>query len=175
MGLGLTWIAVGAFLRRLIHEDSNHIIEPLSIAIEETEILQKNIHENSPSIFELKINPYSLEEAVKEFIRIYYNIAEINDKTTAEESIYKHVNRFLKSPIKRATVNHSLAIIPYSIHLAKLQLINPYTALFSSLREGGTTSVLCPLTGSIMGAVFGMDCFPDSLIQEMVNKKKIIS
>ncbi len=167
-------LSFGVLLRRLIHEKSTKNVALLSFAIEENEKLAMDINKDAHRIFELKINPDSLLEAAQEFTRIYNTIKEIGDSTIAEEQICKHVNRYLKNPIKRATVNHSLSIIPYSIHLARLQITNPSEALFSSLSEGGATAVLCSLTGSIMGAIHGNN-FPDSLIQEMVNKKKIIN
>jgi ADP-ribosyl-[dinitrogen reductase] hydrolase len=168
-------LSFGLLLRRLINEKSTQNIEPVSLAIEENEKLQMNIRENASTIFKLKINPDSLEEAMREFTRIYHVIKEIRDNAIAEERIYQHANRFLKNPITRATVNHTLSIIPYSIHLARMQMENPSEALFSSLSEGGASAVLCALTGSIMGALYGTDSFPDCLIREIVNKKKIIN
>ena len=167
-------LSFGAFLNRLIHEKITRDIALLPLAIGENEKLMKQIHENAHRIFEQKINPDSLEEAVRQLTRIYESIEKLEDSTLAEEHICEHVNRYLKNPIKRATVNHSLSIVPYSIHLAGVQTANPSNALFSSLSEGGATAVLCPLTGSIMGAMYGPDNFPDSLIHEMVNKKRII-
>lgn len=166
-------LSFGAFLNRLIHEKINRDVDFFSLAIEENEKLAKELHENAHSIFEQKINPDSLEEAVRELTRIYGSIKGFEDSTLAEKHICEQVNRYLKNPIKRATVNHSLSIIPYAIHLARVQIANPPKALFSSLGEGGATAVLCPLTGSIMGAMYGTENFPDSLIQEMVNKKRI--
>lgn len=165
-------LSFGILLRRLIREDPVSA-NLLHIARDETARLGKQIHENAHLLFDLGCNPVTLEEAITEFVEIYHSLANTADETLAEEMIYTNVNRFLKTPITRATVNNALSLVPYALFIAESQRANPSAALFTVVGSGGETSTLCALTGSIMGALFGTAFLPPRLTHELVNKKRM--
>ncbi|MDY6933749.1 MAG: ADP-ribosylglycohydrolase family protein [Spirochaetota bacterium] len=165
-------LAFATILRRLLYD--KYVSKLIPIAIEEINILQGVIMDNSLLIDEQIIDVHSLKDSLASFNKIFNEIEAIEVKECAEEIICKHVNRSLKTPIKRATVNNPLSIVPYAIYLAGIQLEDPSTALFSSLHEGGSTSVLCSLTGIIMGTILGTSWLPNNLVQGLVNRKQIL-
>ncbi len=165
-------LSFGILLRRLIREDPSSA-KLLRIARDETARLREQIHENASRIFDSGCNPVTLEEAIAEFAEIFHSLSNTDDEAIAEEMIYANVNRFLKTPITRATVNNALSMVPYALFIAESQRDNPSAALFTALSSGGETATLCALTGSIMGALFGTAFLTPPLTGELVNKKRI--
>ena len=167
-------LVLGVILRKLFIKHNNDI-NIISIAVDEIDILYNDIKKISPSIFDLQVNPDTLQEAIEKFSVIMRIIKKINNSNNTEEMIYKEANRFLKTPVKRATVSHPICIIPYALHLSQMGMTDPANLFFSSVKEGGSTSILCSISGLIMGSIFGADWIPDNLIQELVNRKRIVS
>lgn len=144
------------------------------IAIEETRAIIKEIEVSPHIIFNLSLNPDTLIESLKFFLNILSEIENINDPGPGEERIFEIGNKILKTPVTRATVNHPVCIIPYSILLSKIMMGSADNAICKIAMEGGSSPILCSLSGAIFGSLFGSKWIPDVLINDLVNRKMIL-
>lgn len=159
-------------LKTVIYAEKN--ITP-DLAVNVVSSLQNNINKNPGILFDKGINPDYILSSLEDFGSIFSSLRELHTAEKAEEKICSIANKKLKTPVTRATVNHPLLIIPYSIVLSSLSGNNPAEIYFTAASEGGAASVLCGFCGALCGALHGADSIPESLIENLVNRRKILS
>jgi ADP-ribosylglycohydrolase len=131
------------------------------------------ISSSSGDIFRLGVNPDSLLDAHRKFGEIFENLKNADDRDKAEHEICRVLNSILKTHVKRATVNHPLSILPYSIFMA--DITGPSELLFAAAGEGGCASCLASICGAIIGCRHAGKHTPPVLVRNLVNKKRILS
>ena len=161
-----------ALLRRSV--DENEVCTNIILlTINEIDLLKCELDMNTDRIFDLGINPDTFLSILEEYRIIMYNIKDIDEKEKVEEVICSYINKKNKTPIKRATVNHPICLIPYAIFLTDKYYHNYSDILFIAAEEGGATSILCTLIGSLIGSLYGTESIPSELLDKLINKKRI--
>lgn len=145
------------------------------LAINELSSLQNSINRNPGVFFEKGINPDYILSSLEDFSKIFSGLKTVKTIESAEEIICSLANKKFKTPVKRGTVDHPLIIIPYSIILAHISRSNPAEILSTAANEGGAASVLCGLSGALCGALYGEESIPEHLVENLVNRRKILS
>jgi ADP-ribosylglycohydrolase len=162
------------FLKRLLGEnDPAALGDIIDVAIQTANSLLQELENLAPEIFGLGLNPDYLLSSVRDYINILTQINNIKDIDSAEKRIYTYVNTRIKTPATRATINHPMAIIPFSLYVNRFYSHNPSDTLFRAAESGGSASILCALTGALNGAMFGLESLPENLLEGLVNKKRI--
>jgi ADP-ribosylglycohydrolase len=164
-------LIINSLLRKIITEDISENI--LNYAADLANALYIDLEVLTPKLFELGIFPDYLLKAVKDFSNIFSLIKDMKDINAAEKTIYTYVNTKIKTPVTRATVNHPLAIIPFSIYFVNTHIGSYSQIILRAAELGGSASILCALTGALIGAANGIDSFPENLQEELINKKRI--
>jgi hypothetical protein len=163
-------------LKRILSEKNSFIPENIfDHAIEAAKYLLEKINNLAPKIFDLGLNPDYLLSSVRDYLNIFLKIINIKNIDSAEKNIFIYVNTKIKTPVTRATVNHPMAIIPFSMYLSRYYSNSPSETFFRTVEYGGSASILGSLTGALNGAMFGFDRLPVNLLNELVNKKRITS
>ncbi len=169
-------LVFNSLLSKLLNEnyftDSKDLLDH---AIQTTDSLAQKLENLLPKIFGLGLNPDYLLSSVRDYLNIFLKIINIKDMDTAEKNIYSYVNTGIKTPVTRATINHPMAVIPFSIYLTRFYSDNPSDAIYRAAECGGSVSILCALTGALNGAMHGFECLPKNLLDGLVNKKRISS
>ncbi|HON79311.1 MAG TPA: ADP-ribosylglycohydrolase family protein [Spirochaetota bacterium] len=138
--------------------------------------LRKASEKYSPELFSLGYNPDAVFRGVEKYHRIYSSLNTGMTLRDAESAIINAANPFMKTPVTRATVNHPLLVLPFAWHIARSHSNDPGSALFAALREGGSTTTLCMLTGIFCGALHGgAEWIPEPLIAGLINKTRILA
>ncbi len=166
-------LIINTLLRRIIKESVSENI--LTLAADALSSLHKNLEILSAQLFDSGIIPDYLHNSLRDYSNIFTAIVKIKDIASAEKAIYTYVNTKIKTPITRATANHPLAIIPFSIFFTDLHLNRPSEIIFRAAECGGSTSVLCALAGAFSGSVNGQYGIAENLLEELINKKRIIN
>lgn len=128
----------------------------------------------SPSLFDLGLNPDSVIAAAEKYKDALRIITE-SSEDTAVHGVIEILNEILKTPVTRLTVNHPLAIIPYALHLALQYRDRPEDALLFTASEGGDAAALCACTGAFTGIMHPSSEIPEQLISGLVNRKRILA
>ncbi len=160
---------------KLVKNDSSTSAIIKDTALETARNQRNETDDLSGWIFDKGINPDTFSNVIEDYINILSEINKIDDLEDAEKAICAYVNSRIKSPITRATVNHPLAIIPYSIFITAVKISQPSEILFYAANQGGASSVLCSLTGILAGSCIENDWLPEELTERLVNKKRINS
>ncbi len=147
----------------------------LSFSIGLAESLITDIKNNVSQISAAGISPGAFENAAAEYITILSGLSGCIDTGSAAEKICALLNKSLKTPITRATVNHPLAIIPFALYLNENNSGGPAAAIFSAAAQGGSSAVLCAVTGALAGAIHGAEALQGGLTDALVNKKRVIT
>ncbi len=137
--------------------------------------IMKELDQTSAEVFEYGINPDYLVAAAGDFNEVFTAINTHTSVEAIEQAIMSRANRHFKTPATRATVNHPLCILPMGIGLSKLYWDHPGEALFAAAALGGSTAALASITGMIAGAAHGVESLPDTLVQNLVNRRNIIT
>ncbi len=147
---------------------------PLISSIEATKHILDTIEADSAAVFGLAVNPGTLVRQLRILMDILSETASADSIQGAENIIVSRVNRNLKTPVTRATINHPSALLPYALALASLTR-TPSIPLGAAVSEGGSTAALAAMTGAI-GACFPDTApAPDRLITNLVNRKRILA
>ncbi len=133
-----------------------------------------SINDNPGAVFELKLNPDILAEELSHLNTILDRISTADTLKGAEDIICRLINRRLKTPVTRATVNLPGALLPYALSLGTLYQNDP-DALFHAVREGGSTAALAAMTGALLSGLHGTDRLPHLLVRNLVNRRRIMS
>jgi hypothetical protein len=127
----------------------------------------------SADIFNAGINPDSLLQSARAFIRSIEATASGGDRDTIEKKLVDNLNSTLKTPVTRPTVNHPMVIIPRSLHMASHYASAPAEGLFSAVGEGGAAAASGACSGSFMGLLNEAGSIPPNLTEELINRKRI--
>ncbi|MBN2038471.1 MAG: ADP-ribosylglycohydrolase family protein [Spirochaetes bacterium] len=162
-------------LRRIIKEENFPASELLSAAVIEAESLIEANGLYNAKIFEYGINPDYFVSSIENLRNILTQIEKITDTAEAEKKIIDFLNTKIKTSVTRATVNHPLAIIPYAVFLSRYYADISAEALFRTAECGGSAALLCAITGALTGAVHGSEGLPEILLEELINKKRVMA
>jgi hypothetical protein len=167
-------VIFGTLLINVLSENhTSYPIDLIDLAIKTANDLLRQLENLSPKIFGLGLNPDYLSSSVRDYLNILMKINNIKDIDSAEKNIYSYLNTRIKTPATRATINHPMAVIPFSIYLCRFYSHNPSDMLFRTAEFGGSASVLCAMTGALSGALYGYESLPQNLLDGLVNKKRI--
>ncbi|MCU0822039.1 MAG: ADP-ribosylglycohydrolase family protein [Spirochaetes bacterium] len=144
-------------------------------SIEIIESLSAEIKTGGFKISDSIIDTDALANAIVGYKTVLSEIKNCADTGIAEKIICGHVNKKLKTPVTRATVNHPLAVIPFALHINANNPDESGSAILSAAREGGSSAVLCAVTGAVAGAVHGAESLTGELVDHLVNKKRIVA
>jgi hypothetical protein len=164
-------LSIGSLVRYLINDRRESINYP-EACIDSNDLLIEHINANPGAVFNAGANPEEIAAGLREMNGILDLIKDAADKTETEAEICGWMNKRLKTPIARATVNIPHAIIPYSLALSAIQGDDP-SALYLTATEGGQAAALAALYGALMTCISGASVIPDILAQNLANKKKI--
>lgn len=143
----------------------------MECAAESVHAVSEFLEENQHRIFDCGYNPDSFLEEIRIFRELLVKLLNIKDIEKAEKIICESVNRRLKSPVARGSVNLPETVLPFALALSALA--NPHSAIFHiASREGGAASSLAAVSASLTTAFYGLDV-PDKLREDLVNKKKV--
>lgn len=131
------------------------------------------IENNQHLFFDLGYNPeYILNDA--EYIStLIRQISGSGSPEGAEQVIINGINKRLKTPVTRATVNLPFTVFPFALAIAAFTA-NPGDVFLAAAAEGGASSALASIAGALACAVNG-DCIPHELDDGFINRKKIHS
>ncbi|MCU0843650.1 MAG: ADP-ribosylglycohydrolase family protein [Spirochaetes bacterium] len=144
-----------------------------NLAAASAELLAGEIDVRSNLVFQAGLNPETLLRATTDFRDLFRELGRAGGINTAVPLICSAVNRRVKSPITRATVNHPLALPPFALVLCGEHHESPGEALFAAADGGGACGILAALCGALAGAAVGKACIPDRLLDGLVNRRRL--
>jgi hypothetical protein len=166
-------VSVSSLLRHLT-DNRPSSVDYIGTCRENNSLLMDEINSNPRAIFNASLNPDVFTRELEELNEILSRLSGIRDKTEAEAMICSFLNRRLTTPIKRAAINIPAAIVPYALYLCSRQGQEP-DGMFHTAMEGGQAAALTAMTAALRACVYGAGVIPDALIQNLANRKKIIS
>jgi len=168
-------LILSEMLRKALYETPPGKSNLLSHALEVIDTVTRHTRENSGIIFDLKLNPDYLEGAFESYKNTCLALSVEGTLEKKEEEICKEVNATLRSPVKRATINHPLAVLPMGLFLASRLDVNPQSLLFKAVSLGGEASALGAVTGFFAALCGETEHITGVLTDTLVNKKRIMS
>jgi hypothetical protein len=145
-------------------------LPPIMALLDTTKGVLTRTEEAIQHIFDLGFNPDRIIAAVKEFHDLFIDLVGKNSEH--EKIIIRHVNTILKSPATRATINHPLAILPFSAVLSG-KYITSDEPLLEIAREGGSAAPLCSIAGGILASVRENNFISEELQNGLINRKRV--
>ncbi|HEY1407018.1 MAG TPA: hypothetical protein VF857_10450, partial [Spirochaetota bacterium] len=115
------------------------------------------------------VNPDRCLESAVLFVEIFEALEVALSVDEAERIIVEKVNRIMKSPITRCTVDYPYTILPFAAAIVSLE---GEQSLYTAARKGGSSSILAAITGMLAGALY-KDPFPEELVDGLVNRKGV--
>ncbi len=134
---------------------------------------RKNVDLNSPLLFKLGLNPLNIIKDIDRYLHILESMREINENDAVEKIICSELNKTMKTPVKRASIDNPLALLPYSLHLA-VKNQNPHNASMEAAMEGGAASSLGAITGALTASILGKSAVNEILLKNIENRKRIL-
>jgi ADP-ribosylglycohydrolase len=159
-------------LRALVRGDST-AFDPVGKSLETSTALADAVESNSASIFSMAANPGALIQEIQNLVKILSEINAAGTLQTAEQIICSSINKKLKTPVTRATVNIPEALVPFSLAVCSYRRGDP-SLLFHAAAEGGSAAALAALCGAIT-ACSRESSMPENLVANLVNRRKILS
>lgn len=170
-GTAASAIALSLLIKDLINSNKQIGIHQASAdSLAKTEIFAK-AHEDI--IFSSGINPDYVSSRICFIRNILDKTINIEKIDECEKIICKEAEKLSQSHIARATTNFPETLLPYAVSIAD-RCKNPEDVFISAAYEGGSSSALSSMTGSIASAFYG-DIIPDELLAGIINRKKILS
>jgi hypothetical protein len=148
--------------------------DPIEFARYESSELKENIQNNSPLYFNAGFNPDALLLNIKVYEMIFSDLSDAKNYSDAETRIVNIVNKIMKSPVTRATIDHSCAILPYACALSSHRFVGEKRILYTAASMGGSSASLAAIAGMLTGAFYG-DCFSDELVEQMINRRLLMN
>ncbi|HNX57772.1 MAG TPA: hypothetical protein PKK43_01640 [Spirochaetota bacterium] len=146
---------------------------PLRMALEESRRLKNDMEECQPELFKAGVNPDKCIETAAAFADVFEKLSDVTSCDEAEKRIVAIVNRYMKTPVTRATIDHPLAIFPFAAVIASLSGGN---AVRDAAGYGGSAAVLTSMTGGIASAAAAdaeEEILPPELVEALVNRKSV--
>jgi ADP-ribosylglycohydrolase len=124
-------------------------------------------------IFRSGINPdYIIAKLI--FIRdILAETVKHETISDCEDAICKEADKTSGNRITRASINMPEILFPFAVSTAA-RCSNPEDVFSTAAREGGSSSALSAIAGSIASAFYG-DITPENILTGIVNRKKLLS
>lgn len=145
----------------------------LEQAISSSETVSSYFEDNQHQLFELGYNPDYVMTDAKRISAIIQKISLSGSISSAEQIIITEINKSLKTPVTRASVNLPFTLFPFALSIAAYTP-DPSGVFLSAAAEGGASSALAAIAGSLACAKHG-SCIPTALEEGLVNRKKILS
>lgn len=125
-----------------------------------------------PEIFDTGLSPDSVYDALSKYKELF---EELNSTTfeNSEKKIVNIVNKLLKSPATRATIDHPYSILPFAVKFIENYSNTPEQIILKSAEEGGSTQIFCTITCALSSIIFGNQIINNNLKDNLINKKKI--
>ena len=129
---------------------------------------------NSPKIFELKLNPDKISNSISNYLQLFDSLEKAITLENGIKIIIENLNSIMKNNIKKISIAHPAAALPLAFLKSKF-FIGTETLLKECVMEGGSASSTASIAGAISGAC-GHSIEEESfLIKNLINKKNIIS
>lgn len=163
-----------SFLLKALINEKAAPASPLRKSLEITVKLIETVEFNAGVIFDMGVNPGSLGHELRNLSRLLSAIVSADSVENGEKLICASVSAGLKTPITRASVNVPAALLAYALLTSTLRQDDPSLLLLTAA-EGGMAAPLTALVGAVSVCRYGQAILPDKLVQELVNRKKILS
>jgi hypothetical protein len=160
-------------MESLINDESSQLHHIVDVAIDTTEKLHHDAVNKPGEIFNAGVNPDSLLDAYAFYKNVFTAIASAQSKEKAEQIICAMAHKSLKTPVTRGTVDICRVLFPYLLYLITSNAHSPSDMMFTIAIEGGAVSPMLAMTGSILASLYGIDHTPKTLLDNLVNKKKL--
>lgn len=158
------------FLKDLTEKKRQSISETAVFSAEKTSDIMNN---NQSIIFNSGMNPDYMLAEIKSLTEVLNKLTVVTDMDTAEQIICSMAEKKYNFKITRAGINLPETIVPMAVMLTH-RCSDPETIFSIAANEGGASSALASLSGSITTAFHGL-YLPEILETELINKKKINS
>lgn len=129
--------------------------------------------DNQHLFFDLGYNPDYIIRDARSINTIFRKISRAGSISSSEQAIISEINKTLKTPVTRASVNLPFAVLPFALAIAALTP-DPPAVFLAAASEGGAAAALASVAGALVCAVHG-DCIPPELEEGLINRKKIFS
>lgn len=166
--------ASSLFVYLLLEEILMHQLTTLDCALllQTAENTLQFTHTHSSSIFANGGNPQNIIETAQDLYTMMMQLPLGSNLSHFTSYCLPFANKWSKNVYTRLTVNHPFALLPMALYC--IQTFEKELLLYSSLYQGGKTSLLVPLVALIATALYGDDVIPKNLIGTIVNKKRIL-
>jgi hypothetical protein len=162
-------------LRNLLPEDGFPVPGRLfDLAVAAAESVAARIDTQSDLVLEAGANPETLLRSTGDFRELFGELGRRRGRDDVVPIICAAVNRHLKSPVTRATVDNPLALVPYALALCGDHHAAAGEIPFAAANEGGACGILGSLCGALAGAAAGTSWIPDELIEGLVNRRRLL-
>lgn len=131
------------------------------------------VEENQHLLFDLGYNPDYVINDARYINTIIRKISVTGSIAASEQVIINEINKRLKTPVTRGSVNLPFTVFPFALTIAAYTP-NPHDVFLTAAAEGGASSALTSITGALTCAV-NEDCIPGELEDGLINRKKILS
>ncbi|MFW5770795.1 MAG: ADP-ribosylglycohydrolase family protein [Spirochaetota bacterium] len=125
-------------------------------------------------IFDSGWNPDTVIDCIRQVRHLLDRIQQSTHTDQAAQFIVQGINTNQKTPVTRPTVNHPISVLCWPCAYA-LHIDNIHEYMFRIAETGGSTSVFVPVAGAIYGMYCGNSMIPSHLIENLVNRKRILT
>ncbi len=125
-------------------------------------------------IFDSGWNPSTVNEYITQVHTLLARIKETTRIEQASGHIINFINNNQKTPVTRPTVNHAFSALCWPCAFAMYH-DNAQDFIFRLVQSGGSTGTCMPVAGALLGLYCGAGQIPRVLIDELVNRKKVLS
>ena len=125
-------------------------------------------------IFDSGWNPSTVNEHIRFVHDLLVRVKGAGNLEQAKGYIISLINHHQKTPVTRPTVNHAVSTLTWPCVYAMYN-DNPGEYLFNLVQSGGSTGTFMPVAGALFGVYNGKEQIPRVLIDELVNRKRILS
>lgn len=148
-------------------------VDIVRVARDVADAVRREAEENPQCVFECASNPDAFAVAAGRFAEIFGAVESAAGLAGAESLICALAGRDMTNKAAHATVNHPLYVVPYAVFICARFGHDPAGALFAMVSEGGAAAASGCVAGSILGAAYGTGWIPDTLRENLVNRKKL--
>lgn len=169
-GTAASAVAFNLLIKDIIKSDRQKGLHEISAhSLTKTADFAQN-HEDI--IFRSGINPdYIISRLI--FLRdILLKTAGLEKINECEETICREAEKTAVNRITRASINLPEILLPYAVSIAA-RCSNPEDVFVTAAYEGGSSSSLTSIAGSIASAFYG-DITPEKILAGIVNRKKLL-
>ena len=170
-GTAASAVALNMLIKDIIKSDKQKGLHEISAhSLTKTAAFAQD-HEDV--IFRAGINPdYIISRLI--FLRdILLKTADFDTINECEEAICSEAEKTAGKRITRASINMPEIILPYAVSIAA-RCSNPGDIFLTAAYEGGSSSALTSIAGSVASAYHG-DIIPENILAGIINRKKLLS